>query len=85
MWPMGHPDTDEVGGHDRDILWAILGYDDLSLVSVKHQCQVASPGGRSLSTETIIKIILFSLFCNNHPRVKPLQIAIDYCFECCFG
>ena len=32
MWPMGHPDTDEVGGHDRDILWAILSYDDLSLL-----------------------------------------------------
>ena len=35
MWPMGHPDTDEVGGHDRDILWAILGYDDLSLPSLR--------------------------------------------------
>ena len=34
MWPMGHPDTDEVGGHDRDILWAILSYDDLSLPSL---------------------------------------------------
>ena len=32
---MGHPDTDEVGGHDRDILWAILGYDDLSLPSLR--------------------------------------------------
>ena len=35
--------------------------------TVKHQCQVASPGGRSLSTETIIKFILFLLFCNNSP------------------
>ena len=35
MWPMGHPDTDEVGGHDRDILWAILGYDDFSLPSLR--------------------------------------------------
>ena len=32
---MGHPDTDEVGGHDRDILWAILSYDDLSLPSLR--------------------------------------------------
>ena len=37
--------------------------------TVKHQCQVASPGGRSLSTEKIIKLILFPLFCNNSPSV----------------